>query len=131
MTDTKRSVLLVDDDKFLLDMYAMKFTQDGYNVQACLSVSDALSALQGGFVANAILFDITMPEQDGFALLSKLRSEHLAEGAIKIALSNQSDDSEREKAISLGADHYIVKASKLPSEVVDTVGKFIREKNES
>jgi DNA-binding response OmpR family regulator len=36
---------LVDDDKFLLDMYAMKFTQAGFNVHASLSVRNALDTL--------------------------------------------------------------------------------------
>jgi len=131
MTDAKRSVLLVDDDKFLLDMYAMKFSQEGYTVHASLSVSDAIKALMEGFPADAIVFDITMPEQDGFAFLTKMRGDKLGEKAVKIALSNQSDDSEKAKAESLGAEHYIIKANMLPSEVVNTVGTYIADHSAS
>ena len=55
------NILLVDDDKFLLDMYSMKFVQEGYSVQACLSGRDAIAALKAGFAPDAILFDLTMP----------------------------------------------------------------------
>lgn len=119
------TVLLVDDDKFLLDMYGMKFTKDGFTVQLCLSVNAAIDALRGGFAADAILFDITMPERDGYAFLIALRDEHLAGGSKKIALSNQATDAEKAKAIELGADEFIVKASMIPSEVVTKVRSLL------
>ena len=75
---------------------------------------------------DAIVFDLTMPELDGFSLLGTVIQEKLAQGAVKIALTNQSDDYEKKRIMDLGADDYIVKASAIPSEVVDIVGKAIR-----
>lgn len=117
----KGNVLLVDDDKFLADMYSMKFVQQGYTVQACLSVLDAVAALRGGFDPDAVLFDIVMPENDGYAFLKMMRDENLAPRAVKIALTNQSDDAEKDQAMKLGANMYLIKASNLPSEVVNIV----------
>src|SRR3989338_8654959 len=132
MTETsKGNVLLIDDDKFLVDMYSMKFTAGNYQVQACLSVADALEALKGGFHADAIVFDLLMPEQDGFSLLQTISKEGLAKGAALIALTNQSDDSEKVKAEGLGTDRYIVKASMVPSEVVSVVGEEIAKKSKT
>ncbi len=119
----KGTILLVDDDKFLLDMYGMKFSQNGYTVETCLSANEALTSLRGGFKPDVILFDLTMPELDGFALLKKLSDENLAGGALKIVLTNQSDESEKAKAAELGATKYIVKASMIPSEVVNMVNE--------
>ena len=117
----KGNILLLDDDKFLLDMYSMKFSQSGYTVEACLSVSQALQILRGGFAPAVVLFDITMPEMDGFASLKTLHDDKLAVSSIKIALTNQNDEAEKAKAAELGASRYIVKASMIPSEVVNTV----------
>jgi DNA-binding response OmpR family regulator len=125
--ENKTSVLLVDDDKFLLDMYAMKFSQAGYNAHASLSVRNALDTLRGGFKADAIVFDLIMPQEDGFFMLETIRSQKLAEGAALIALTNQSDEAEKKKAMDLGATHYIVKASMIPSEVVEAVGAEIKK----
>ena len=119
----KATILLTDDDKFLLDMYGMKFSQNGYTVEACLSANEALGILRGGFQPDVILFDLTMPELDGFAFLKALSDEHLAVNAIKIALTNQSDETEKAKVVELGASRYIVKASMIPSEVVNTVNE--------
>ena len=129
MTNTpKGNVLFVDDDKFLADIYGMKFTAAGYGVEAHLSTDEALSALRNGFKPDAIVFDLIMPEHDGFFLLQVLRGERLAEGAALIALTNQSNDSERVKAERLGVDRYVVKASMIPSEVVAVAGEEIEKK---
>lgn len=129
MTDTAKNVLLVDDDKFLLDMYGMKFKQHGYNVQTSLSGKDALQILRGGFAADAVLFDLIMPECDGFTFLQTMQSEKLVPNAVKIALTNQSTDAEKEKVMQLGADKFIVKATMIPSEVVNTVDSALQIKS--
>jgi CheY-like chemotaxis protein len=122
-TTSKGTVLLLDDDKFLVDMYGAKFAAAGYSAQVCLSAKIALDDLRAGFKPDVILFDITMPEMDGFAFLQQLHDEHLAENSLKIALTNQSNDAEKQKATELGASGYIVKANMIPSEVVNTVAE--------
>lgn len=122
-SSTKGTILLTDDDKFLLDMYGMKFSGAGYTIETCLSGKDALGILRGGFVPDVILFDITMPELDGLTFLKMVADERLAPHALKIALTNQSDDAEKKKAAELGASRYIVKATMIPSEVVNMVGE--------
>ena len=128
---SKGNILLVDDDKFLLDMYAMKFTQEGYTAHGCLSVADGLDTLHKGFAADVILFDLIMPERDGFAFLEAMRSEKLVPDAIKIALTNQGDESDQTHAKDLGADACFVKASMIPSEVVNMVGAEIAKRKRS
>lgn len=125
---SKGNVMLVDDDKFLVDMYSMKFTQAGYTVHACLSVDAGLDVLRGGFIPDVILFDLVMPKNDGFSLLETVRSEKLAPNAILIALSNQGDDEAKQRALALGASRYIVKASMIPSEVLQSVEEELKQK---
>lgn len=122
----QHKVLLVDDDKFLLDMYSMKFSKEGFEVQACLSARDALEALRHGLAPAAILFDITMPECDGFEFLRTMKDEHLAEGSLKCALTNQSTDEEKRQALELGADQFLIKPNMIPSEVVNTVQSALK-----
>ncbi|MEK7133989.1 MAG: response regulator [Patescibacteria group bacterium] len=124
----KGKILLVDDDKFLLDMYSMKFSAAGYAVEACVSGKEALDVLRAGFKPDTILLDLTMPELDGFAFLDILSQEKLAPKALRIALTNQSENTEKAKAVESGADRYIVKASMIPSEVVNTVEEELKKK---
>lgn len=112
------SIVIVDDDRFLADMYSMKFIQKGFTVETHDSVASALKSLRGGLRPTAVLFDIVMPELNGFDFLRTVKTEKLAEDALLIALTNQNNDSDRSQAESLGAHVYFIKATMIPSEVV-------------
>jgi len=112
------SVLLVDDDKFLLDMYTLKFRESGCTVDAVADPLKALEMLQKGAKPDIILLDVVMPSMTGFEFLEKVRAEELAEGASIIMLTNQGQKEDIDKAMTLGAAGYIIKASAIPSEVL-------------
>ncbi len=127
MADSHK-ILLVDDDKFLLDMYSIKFKEKGYIVETAVGAEEGLRKLSEGFAPDAVLLDVIMPGMDGFAFLEKIKKENLAPQAAVIVLTNQGQDSDIEKARVLGADGYIVKASSIPSEVVEKAGSIINAK---
>ena len=110
--------MLVDDDRFLLDLYAVKFKTAGHDVTAYQSGEDVLKALRAGAAPDALLLDIIMPGMDGFQVLDAIRKENLVPNTKVIILSNQGQDTDIEKAKQLGASGYIVKASAIPSEVL-------------
>lgn len=110
-------IYLTDDDRFLLDMYAVKFRAQGHEVTAFSGGKDLLQALREKPAPDALLLDIVMPEMDGFEILGAIRKEGLAASTKVIILSNQGQDSDIEKAKELGAAGYIIKASAIPSEV--------------
>lgn len=112
-------VYLVDDDRFLLDLYAVKFRNAGHDVNVFGSGEDLLAALRKNDPApDAILLDLIMPGVGGFEALETMRKENLAKGSKVIILSNQGQDSDIERAKQLAADGYIIKASAIPSEVL-------------
>lgn len=112
-------IYLVDDDRFLLDLYAIKFKNAGHEVTVFNNGEDLLAALrkEGAAAPNAILIDVIMPGMDGFETLEALRKEGLAKGSKIVFLTNQGQDSDVEKARGLAADGFITKASSIPSEV--------------
>ena len=111
-------ILLLDDDTFLVGIYKEKFMEKKYAVQAVFTVDEALRIIRGGFVPDAIIFDLEMKGKDGFVFLQTLREQKLAQGAYLIALTNHSGVEDRAKAIDLGTNRYIVKAEMIPEEVV-------------
>jgi CheY-like chemotaxis protein len=110
-------IYLTDDDRFLLDMYAVKFKAAGHDVTAFQGGDLVLEALRTQPAPDALLLDIVMPEIDGFQVLAAIQKENLAPSMKKIVLSNQGQESDIEKAKQLGASGYIIKASAIPSEV--------------
>jgi len=128
--ENKKKILIVDDDNFLLDMYAMKFTQNNFEVSTAENGKEAIEKIKAGLDPEIILLDIIMPEMDGFQMLEAINAEKLAPNAIKIVLSNKGQQSDIDRGISLGASGYIVKANSTPGEVVTQVlGIFNKKPN--
>ena len=120
-TTQEKKIFIVDDDKFLLDMYTFKFKEKGFDVIQAFGSVDALDKLKGGVTPSVILLDVVMPAMDGFELLSIIKNEKLAPDAKVIVLSNLGQPADIEKGRALGAAGYVVKASATPSEVVERV----------
>ena len=127
-SSTKKKILLIDDDKFLLDMYALKFSKSGYEVKTSDSTDTGIRLIKDGYVPDAMLVDIVMPGMDGLEFVSAVRKEKLAAKASVILLTNQGSSDDISKAKKLGVDGYIVKATTIPSEVLAEVERIIRSK---
>jgi two-component system sensor histidine kinase ChiS len=122
--DSKLKVLLIDDDNFLLELYALKFTKAGYEPQSMTSAVEGIAKIEEGYVPDIILLDIIMPKMDGLEFLKVLREKKLAQNSTIVVLSNQGSPQDIKKAQELGAHGYIIKATTIPSEVVTEVGKI-------
>lgn len=127
-TETKKkTILIVDDDSFLLDMYALRFTQAGFAVETAMNADETLQKLRAGLVPDVCLFDVVMPSIDGFEMLEIINQENLIPKTIKIYLSNLGQEQDLARGKALGAASYIVKANSTPSEVVAHVEKVLQE----
>ncbi len=123
MTEEKKlKIMIVDDDRFLLDMYLLKFNASGFDVDPVSSTKEAFDKLHTGSIYDVILLDIIMPGMDGIELLEKIREEKYCPEASIIILTNQAEG--EQKAKDLGVDGYIIKSTAIPSEVVEIVLKI-------
>ena len=128
MKGDKRKILIVDDDTFLLDMYAFKFSQHNFEVYTASGGLQVIEKLKDGFKPDIILMDIIMPEMDGFEMLEKINKDNLSPNSTKIILSNKSQQADIDKGNSLGASGYIVKANSTPQEVIEQVVGILSKK---
>lgn len=127
MTEQKNlKILLVDDDRFLLDMYLLKFKKSGLEIDTASNGIAALEKIKANSDYDMVLMDIIMPGMDGLEVLKKIRDEKLLPKAVVIMLTNQADD--EDKAKKLGVDGYIIKATMIPSEVVEKVLSIYKNK---
>jgi CheY-like chemotaxis protein len=124
----KRKILIVDDDGFLLDMYAFKFSQNNFEVHTCMDGMQAIDKLSKGLNPDVILIDVIMPGMDGFEVLEKINTDKLSEHSIKIILSNKSQQSDVDRGMALGVSGYIVKANSTPAEVIAQVIEILNKK---
>ena len=73
----KYKILIVDADKLLLDMYSVKFNQQGFDVVIGIGGEDALAKLRDGLNPDVILLDLVMPDVDGFDFFEIINREKL------------------------------------------------------
>jgi DNA-binding NarL/FixJ family response regulator len=115
-------ILLVDDDAFLRDMYATKFTERGDTVEVAKTAESALTLVQQG-AFDVVVLDMVMPDMTGVDLIKSIHSVMPEQRCI--VLSNQSESFDKEAAEKVGAIGYIVKADLIPSEVVEKVHSIL------
>ena len=124
----KKKILIVDDDSFLLSMYSMKFEKNGFETKVAANGSDAIDVLRNGYKPDVLIMDLIMPVMDGFSMYEAIKKENLVPNALTVMLTNQGTTSDINRARELGINGFIVKATTIPSEVVEEV-KVLLNKN--
>jgi len=109
----KFCILVVDDEKRILNFLRTKLKASGYEVLTAASGMEALEQVQAQ-EPDLILLDILMPKMDGFETLKNLRS---FSATPVIILSAKGSDIDKIKGLGLGADDYIPKPFN-PDELV-------------
>lgn len=124
MADKKPKVLLVEDDKMIIDMYTLKFTQEGYDVLQAENGKDGLEMAKKQN-PNIVLLDIILPQMDGFTVLKSLKADANTKDIPVVLLTNLGQDGDVKKGLELGAVDYLIKANFTPSQVVDKVKSLL------
>lgn len=114
-------ILVVDDDKEIVDSIAIFLQADGYQVRKAYNGLEALDILMEEQI-HLLLLDIMMPELDGMKTLLKVRE---SKNIPIILISAKSEDSDKIFGLTAGADDYITKPFN-PSELVARVKSQLR-----
>jgi CheY-like chemotaxis protein len=125
----KTKIMMLDDEKFLLEMFKLTFEKHGYDVAIFSDVDDALTALRKGYEPEVMLFDITMPDsRSGYEFIETVKAEKLAKHSFKIAFTNQGLIGEKERLAELGADAHLLKVQYAPAELVGKIEELLAER---
>lgn len=115
-----KKILIIEDDKILADMYAIKFRKEGYDV---LETQNGLTGLEMAKKEkpDVILLDVILPAMDGFSILAEIRKTEGIESTPVILLTNLGQPGDLEKGRILGASDYLTKSNTTPAEVIKRV----------
>jgi PAS domain S-box-containing protein len=102
------SVLIVDDHRENLRLLAEVLTQQGYTVRVAPSGRIALSSVQAK-IPDLILLDVMMPEMDGYAVCTQLKSEERSRDIPVIFISAAGEMLDKMRAFAVGGVDYITK----------------------
>lgn len=125
MAGNNLKVLIVDDEKSLVEMYKLKLEKEGFDVKTAYDWLNALSLISE-YLPDLILLDIMMPSMNGFETLSTIRelAPSLAKTKI-IMFSNLNSKEDINKALKAWADDYLLKANTTPKEIVEKIKQLL------
>jgi two-component system phosphate regulon response regulator PhoB len=118
-THPKR-ILLVEDDDALANVYLMRLQAESFDVRRVSNGEEALAAAIN-YKPDLVLLDVMMPKVSGFDVLDILRNTPETANLKIIMLTALSQESDKERANSLGVDDYLVKSQVVIADVIDRV----------
>jgi len=117
-----KSILIVEDDRFIGEMYVRSLKKAGYDVDWMVDGSDGLVAARNR-PYDLIILDIMLPEMRGSDILKALRgnNEDLIPNSRVIVLTNFDQDEESRTAMEHDVDAYLIKAEITPRKLIETI----------
>lgn len=115
-----KRILLVEDDDALASVYVTRLQAEGFEVRRVGNGEDALASAIN-FKPDLVLLDVMMPKVSGFDVLDILRNTPETANLKIIMLTALSQDSDKERAESLGVDEYLVKSQVVIADVIDRI----------
>ena len=105
---TKKTILVVEDDKSLLPMITYNIEKNGFQVKSATNGEDALLLIKEEIPSLAI-FDWMIPEPNGLELCKILRRKQETSNLPIIMLTAKEEEQDRIRGLEYGADDYISK----------------------
>jgi two-component system alkaline phosphatase synthesis response regulator PhoP len=128
----KQTILVVDDEKDLLDLIEYNLRKEGFNVLK------AENGEEGVLVAreenpDLVLLDIMMPKMDGMQVVEEMRRDDHLKKIPVIFLTARSDEKTEVEGLNKGGDDYITKpisTTKLISRIKAVLRRFDEKEEE-
>jgi len=119
-------VIMIDDDKILVDMYKERLELAGYKVTVSNNGEEGLAKIREE-KPDIILLDIMMPKVNGYDALASLKSDPQTKDIPVVILSALMRDFNREKAVEAGADDYLIKSEAMPADVITKIEQVLQK----
>ncbi|MGL4363414.1 MAG: winged helix-turn-helix domain-containing protein [Cellulosilyticaceae bacterium] len=104
----KKTILAVDDEEHILELYRYNLESSGYEVHTAINIKEMYRLLEL-YTFDSILLDIMLPDIDGITALRKLRDNKETKNIPIILVSAKSEEIDKVVGLELGADDYITK----------------------
>jgi DNA-binding response OmpR family regulator len=122
-----KTILIIEDDDFLLGLEASKLTKKGYEVMTAANGTDALKTIGSNVKLDLILLDLMLPDVDGFMVLEKIRDNKALLTIPVIVFSNLSEDKDVARVKKLGVSDFMIKSNFTLDELAEKVKSLIGE----
>lgn len=117
-----KTILCVEDDRFIGEMYVRSLQKAGYDVTWVVDGNDGLVAARNQNF-DLIILDLMLPEQRGDQILDALRNNNvdLVPNSKVLIMTNFEQDEASRKSVMSRVDGYLIKADITPRNLIDVV----------
>lgn len=119
-----KKILLVEDEKVLIEMYKSKLEQAGFEVILAPDAEEGFNIAKKE-KPDLVILDILLPKGDGISFLEKLRDDLETTPIPVVAFSNYDGVETKKKAFDLGVLDYLIKTNYTPKELVERIKTFL------
>lgn len=119
-----KRILLVEDDDALAGVYLVRLQAEGFDVRRVANGEDALASTLS-YKPDLVLLDVMMPKVSGFDVLDILRNTPETANLKIIMLTALSQEADKQRAIQLGVDDYLVKSQVVITDVIDRIKSLL------
>jgi DNA-binding response OmpR family regulator len=117
---TKNTVLIIEDDELLREVYATKLEMEGFVVDTAIDGAEGLKKANAS-EPDVILLDMLMPQMNGLEFLRAYRLAAKHPNVTALVISNKSSTKEINEAKAMGARDYLIKSQHTPAEIVEHI----------
>jgi len=121
---TKATILLVEDDTVLQELYLERFAVSGLTVLQAYDGMQALEMMEQHPEIQLVLLDIMLPRLSGYDVLARARHDPKHKELPIIVVSALADIDDRARALQLGATEYITKGEMLPGAIIEKIQQY-------
>ena len=117
-------ILVVEDDKFLMNAYRVKFAKAGHEVKLATNGDEALACLSS-YHPDVVLLDLVMPVRDGFSVIEEMKKNSATSKIPIIISSNLGQKEDVDRGLKLGAVDYILKSDTSLDVILQKINKAL------
>jgi DNA-binding response OmpR family regulator len=129
MSQDKKTVLIVEDEENIREIYKIAFLKDEFEVLQAVNGAEGLTILESEHQnIDVILLDIVMPVMDGFETLKKIKEDSRFADIPAVMCTNLDNEGDKKQALEMGVALYFVKSQHTPLELVGDINALISKK---
>lgn len=127
LTSVGIKVFIVEDDPLLRNLLSLRLDKSGFPYEFSKDGKNVLAALKQ-FKPDVIILDLMLPGISGFEILEEIKADSDTGDIPVLVFSNKDGAEDRERAQSLGANDFYVKALTDLSELMEYIENLVKHK---
>ena len=124
MDNTKKKVVIIEDDEHVAKIYEVKFAKEGIETFFARDGEEGMKKVLAE-KPDLIVLDLMVPKKDGFAVLEEIKNNPSLSHIPVLVISNLGGSADVERTLALGAKEHLIKVNHSMQEVIQKANEYL------